>query len=286
MINNKTNIDISVIIVNYKTPKLLYDCINSIFKNQYGLTIEVIVVDNNSQDDSEILVKSNFPNVIWMDMKYNSGFSRANNAGIKIAKGNYILLLNSDTLIIGDCLKNTKDHYISIEKNNDKVGLLGCKIKDFNDAVLFNSSLSFPGIMKIIRANPIYIWLFRKKIPASEVTEKKRSEIHCIDHECKWVSAAFAFCNSNIFKNENLYMDEDFFMYFEDYEWCYRLIKRGYKNYFFPWSGNLPHELRQYYIKRMENIPGHHFGMALYPQDQRSFVLFILYFCITTEFAN
>jgi GT2 family glycosyltransferase len=229
----KDHIDLSVIIVNYKTPKLLFNCVGSVFGNSSGLAVEVIVVDNDSGDDSWDLITSAYPEVIWIGMNYNSGFSRANNAGIGSAKGDYILLLNSDTVIIGDCLRKVFDHYMGLEKRMEKPGLLGCKMRDINGEVLFSSSLAFPGLNKVIKANPIYIRIARNKIPAQEETEKINIQIHHKDHESAWISAAFAFCNADIFKKEGLYLDEDFFMYFEDYEWCHRLVKHGYKNHFY-----------------------------------------------------
>lgn len=228
-----SNIDISIIIVNYKTPQLLYNCIESIENNKSGLNIEIIVVDNDSKDASETLIKTNFPEVLWINIGYNSGFSRANNAGIKRAKGKYLLLLNSDTVIINDCLTKSLDYYKNIEKQNCKVGLLGCKMKDLNEQILFNSNSYFPGIKKIIKANPFYIWFTRKKQKITEDTTTERTKHHCKNHNSAWIGLAFAICNRNVVDVEKLYLDEDFFMYCEDVEWCYRLAKKGYKHFFY-----------------------------------------------------
>lgn len=228
-----SNIDISIIIVNYKTPQLLYNCIGSIEKNITALKIEIIVVDNDSQDGSENLIKINYPNVLWINMGYNSGFARANNAGIHIAKGEYILLLNSDTVIINDCLVESLDYYKNLEKQNIKVGLLGCKMKDLNEQVLFNSNNYFPGLKKIIISNPVYIWFNRKKQGSSENNIAERIRIHCTNHESAWIGFAFAICKRRIIEDEKFYLDEDFFMYGEDVELCYRMAKKGYKHFFF-----------------------------------------------------
>lgn len=226
-------IDISIVIVNYKTPQLLYNCIGSIEKNKAGLNIEIIVVDNDSKDESESLIKTNFPEVLWINMGYNSGFSRANNAGIKRAKGAYILLLNSDTLIIDNCLQKSLEYYKNLEKDNLNPGLLGCKMKDLNENILFNSNSSFPGVKKIWNANPLKIVFSRKKQRPPEVLADEIRKFHLTNHQCTWLGVAFALCNRKLFDKDQLFMDEDFFMYSEDVEWCCRIAKKEYHHFFY-----------------------------------------------------
>src|SRR3989344_155939 len=96
--------DLSVIIVNWNTKKLLEDCLLSIYKYTKGITFEVIVVDNGLSDGSQELVKEKFPKTKLILNKTNLGFTKANNQGIKVAKGKYILLLNSDTYLIENSL--------------------------------------------------------------------------------------------------------------------------------------------------------------------------------------
>src|SRR3989338_8103823 len=97
--------DLSVIIVNWNTKKLLEDCLRSIFKFTKDVSFEVIVVDNGSSDGSQAIVEKKFPQVKLIPNKDNLGFARANNQGIKIAKGKYVLLLNSDTYLIENSFK-------------------------------------------------------------------------------------------------------------------------------------------------------------------------------------
>ena len=91
--------DLSIIIVNYKTPQLTSDCLRSVFANTTGIEFEVIVVDNDSGDDTESLIHRNFPAVQFIQMNYNAGFARANNQGIRQSTGKVVLLLNSDTIV-------------------------------------------------------------------------------------------------------------------------------------------------------------------------------------------
>ena len=97
-------VNVSVIIVNYKTPELILDCLYTIYEQTKVVSFEVIIVDNDSQDNSQFVIQNQYPDVQWIQMNYNSGFARANNAGIKAAAGEYVLLLNSDTLILENAL--------------------------------------------------------------------------------------------------------------------------------------------------------------------------------------
>ena len=91
--------DLSIIIVNYKTPQLLADCLRTVYAQTTAISFEVLVVDNDSGDNSRELVTRAYPAVQWIQMPYNAGFARANNEGIRQAKGKAVLLLNSDTLV-------------------------------------------------------------------------------------------------------------------------------------------------------------------------------------------
>src|SRR3989338_9627627 len=106
--------ELSVIIVNWNTKKLLEDCLKSIFKYTKGVSFEIIVVDNGSRDGSPKMVKNKFPQVKLIPNKENLGFTKANNQGIKIAKGKYILLLNSDTYLTENSFRKLLDKARSI----------------------------------------------------------------------------------------------------------------------------------------------------------------------------
>src|SRR3990167_7255186 len=113
--------ELSVIIVNWNTKKLLEDCLKSIFKYTKGVSFEIIVVDNGSRDGSPKMVKNKFPQVKLIPNKENLGFTKANNQGIKIAKGKYILLLNSDAYLIENSFKKLVEEADSLKN----LGALG-----------------------------------------------------------------------------------------------------------------------------------------------------------------
>ena len=103
--------DVSIIIVNYNTKKLIKNCINSIYKHTKDVDFEIIVSDNGSVDGSVEMIKSEFPNVILIENNANLGFGAANNRGLKIAKGKYIFYLNSDTVLLNNAVKYFFDYW-------------------------------------------------------------------------------------------------------------------------------------------------------------------------------
>src|SRR6476620_8835928 len=117
--------DLSVIIVNFRTFKLTVDCIHSILENSKGLNLEIIVVDNAAKEDINLDFRNIFPDIIYIRSQINLGFGSANNLGISIAKGKYILLINSDTIMLDNC-SNKCFQYMEINQN-DNIGLIGCK---------------------------------------------------------------------------------------------------------------------------------------------------------------
>ena len=110
-------IDISLVIVNYKTPALTDKCLASIYEHTIDINFEIILVDNDSQDESESLIRGKYPNVVWINSGSNAGTSVAYNIGVKAAKGDYVLIMNSDTEFLDNAIKIALDEYTRIEKN-------------------------------------------------------------------------------------------------------------------------------------------------------------------------
>lgn len=222
--------EVSIIIVNYNTADLLRDCIQSIFDTVVDVTFEIIVVDNDSKDNSQEIVRS-FPKVLWLQSGYNAGFSRANNLGIRNASGNYILILNSDTKFYSETLFNSLAYHKKKERS-EKVGITTCHMINHFNEVLFNSNLSIPYFEKIVEANALVIFL--KKLVGFKKNDEheKRLLQHHREHQTCWIGGAFALLNRKLFTENNLWLDEDFFMYGEDIEWCNRISKAGFNHYF------------------------------------------------------
>ena len=224
--------DISIIIVSYKTPELVLGCIRSIFESAPSLKFEIIVVDNANHDGTKALIFDHFQEIVWIDAGYNAGFARANNLGIKRAKGEHILALNPDTTIKPPFL----DDFISFYKAKNielksKLGFLTCRIVSSLDQTLqVGSGKKFVGFKKEIAKNPIFIYLNR----IINVTENSYDPAvsHFTNHEVDFVSGACFIIEKSKIHASKLYFDEDFFLYYEDLELSYRSRKLDFRNYF------------------------------------------------------
>src|SRR3989339_1122584 len=117
------NPELSIVIVSWNVKDLLKNCLDSIYKHQGDLSLEIIVVDNASKDSTINMIKDNFPQVQLITNINNLGFAAANNIGLLRSRGNYILFLNPDTII----LKNALEKMIEFMKQNYQIGIAGCK---------------------------------------------------------------------------------------------------------------------------------------------------------------
>src|SRR5690625_224040 len=196
---------LSIIIINYKTPDLTSRCIDSIYKSDISFPFEIIVVDNNSQDNSKNIVITMFPDIKWIQNSYNSGFGRANNLGVKQAKGEFILLLNSDMLLLPDQNLNVLLNRI---KDNSKIGVIGCKL--LNEDGSFQKSYYYDiGTLKRELRNNVLWYKLMKPVP-------KRLDA---------VMGSFMLFRKTDFEKLEGF-DEDFFMYAEELELCMRFKRK------------------------------------------------------------
>lgn len=215
-------LNISIIIVSFNTKELLSQCIKSIFKHTKGINFEIIVVDNASTDGSQQLIKSDFPKVILIESEINIGFGRANNLGAKHASGDYLFLLNSDTLLIENSIKILKDF---IDNESDpNLAVVGCKLLDKNKKPHISYG-NFPSIYQEIFEYgllKIFKKYYAEKLSPSVID--KGSKIKNVDY----IIGADMFFKKSVFDSIGGF-DEDFFLYYEETEICYRLKKLGYK---------------------------------------------------------
>ena len=217
---------LSIIIVNYNVQHFLEQCLQSVFKALPNINAEVWVVDNNSVDGSVEMVEKKFPEVKLIASKENLGFSKGNNLAIRKSIGQYTLLLNPDTLVEED----TFEKVIQFMDNNPKAGGLGVKMVDGKGNFLPESKRSLPtptvAFYKIFGLSSIF--------PKS----KRFGKYHCghlnknKNHEIEILSGAFMLMRKEALDKVGL-LDEAFFMYGEDIDLSYRIIKGGYKNYYF-----------------------------------------------------
>ncbi len=218
--------DVSVIIVNYNVKFFLEQCIRSVYNSKGDIDIEVIVIDNHSVDGSVQMIREKFPDVTVIENKQNLGFSKANNQGIKVAKGKYILLLNPDTVLQEDTLVKCFEF---MEQCVD-AGALGVKMFDGKGNFLPESKRGLPTPMVAFYK----IFGLSKLFPKSKIFGKyhlgylDKGQNHAVDI----LSGAFMFVRKEVM-NKVGSLDEDYFMYGEDIDLSYKIKKAGYNNYYF-----------------------------------------------------
>ncbi|MGN6533409.1 MAG: glycosyltransferase family 2 protein [Ginsengibacter sp.] len=220
---------LSVIIVNYNVKYFLEQCLLSVLKAMKNIKGEIIVVDNNSTAGSFELFENKFAEVNFIWNKTNDGFAKANNQALKMAKGEYILFLNPDTIVPEDCLEQC----ISFIKSKHNNGALGIKMIDGKGRFLKESKRAFPSpITSFFKLSGI-----SKKFPHSRIFSKY--DLGYLDenenHEVNVLAGAFMMIPQKILHITGGF-DEDFFMYGEDIDLSYRIQKAGFKNFYFAGS--------------------------------------------------
>jgi len=218
---------LSVIIVNYNVEYFLEQCLYSVRRAMQGIEGEVFVVDNDSSDGSMRMVKNKFPEVILVENKENLGFSKANNQGIKMSKGEYVLLLNPDTVVEDD----TFSSIIHFMDEHQDAGALGVKMVDGSGNFLPESKrgLPTPGTAFYKMFGFSSLFPRSKRFSKYHLGYLDENEIHEVDI----LAGAFMLLRKTVLDEIGL-LDETFFMYGEDIDLSYRVIKAGYKNYYFP----------------------------------------------------
>lgn len=213
---------LSIIIVSYNTRELLKNCIESIYMTYLKNNLEILVVDNGSSDGSPAMVREEFGNVILIESKENLGFAKANNIAVKRSKGDYILLLNPDTIVTEACL----DKCVSYMDKHKNIGVLGCKVILPDGRLDLACRRSFPtpevsfyrmtGLSKLFPKN--------KRIGQYNLTYLDENETYEVDS----VVGAFMMVRREVVEQVGM-LDEDYFMYGEDIDWCYRIKQAGWK---------------------------------------------------------
>ena len=217
---------LSIIIVNYNVKYFLEHCLLSVQHACKNIEAEIIVVDNQSTDGSVEMMQQRFPEVILIDNQHNVGFAKANNQGVAISKGEYILYLNPDTIVPEDCFEKC----ISYMEQNQKVGALGCKMIDGQGQFLPESKRGFPstkvaffkisGISSIFKKSKIF-----NGYHLGHLSENDTNKVDVL-------AGCFMFCRREAIVKVGSF-DEDYFMYGEDIDLSYKIKKAGFQNVYF-----------------------------------------------------
>ena len=218
---------VSVIIVNYNTFQITCDCIESTIRHTKDVPYEIILVDNASPKDNpdDFLVR--FPTITLVKSKENGGFAKGNNIGIAVAKGDIILLLNSDTILTEDSISRAAHE---LDKRPD-VGALGVKLV-YPDGGLQHTARKFRSVKNEILD---LLRVFLVFLPYRKRAELMMNRYFKCDFNtyCDWVIGAFMmFYRTTLDLMPEKKLDERFFMYGEDQLWCYQFYEKGFKSYF------------------------------------------------------
>jgi GT2 family glycosyltransferase len=226
------NLKLSIIIINYNTFEMTCDCLRDIYKSKWNFTFEVILVDNASTERDPNEFKQAFPQIILINSNENGGFARGNNLGIAIAQGEYLLILNSDTLNlekgVAQCIQ-----YMDVRKLERDLAGVGCRILS-PDGSMQRAAFDYRGGLETAFLGNSIIGFIASKFGFG----KYRQEAYVIamhekEHAVQAMLGAFMLLRRDVIEKVKP-LDPDFFMYCEEIEWCYRINDSGYRLMYTP----------------------------------------------------
>lgn len=269
---------LSVIILNYNVRFFLEQCIKSVQKSLQNIQGEIIVVDNNSQDDSSAMMRELFPDIQYVENPVNLGFPKGNNIGVDRAKGEYICILNPDTVVAEDTFEKILD-FIDSRQN---IGIVGCKLIDGKGKFLPESKRGIPTVWHSIAKILAMYKLFPNSRSfngyyASHLEQDEQGEVEIL-------VGAFMVMKKDLYRQLEGF-DEQFFMYVEDTDLSYRSLKMGKVNYYFPETVVI-HYKGESTVKDREYIKRFHSGTQFFYQKhfKTSFLFGFLMKIITLSF--
>lgn len=212
---------LSIVIVNWNTKDLLIQCLRSIPHELREVRLEIFVVDNGSTDGSKEVVRAEFPEAILIDNPSNLGFARANNQALRLSKGDYILLLNPDTQMKEGTIETLK----TFMDCHPEAGAVGAQLLN-PDGSRQNSIANFPSLATELLNKSLLRLLFPARFPGKERTYSEPIEVDSVIGACMMV-------RREAIEQVGL-LDEEYFLFLEETDWCYRMRKAGWKIYHIP----------------------------------------------------
>jgi GT2 family glycosyltransferase len=218
---------LSIAIVNYNTKTLLRDCLESIYARANGTPFDICVADNDSRDGSVAMIKAEFPRVKVIENQSNLGFSKANNALITQSDADYILLLNPDTLVVDNAIERVMKYM----EAHSEVGICGCRVLNADRTLQLACRRSIPTPkVAFYRLSGLSRLFPRSKTMARyNLTYEDPEKTHEVDA----VSGAFLMIRRKAIEDIGL-LDERFFMYGEELDWCLRAKRAGWSVVYYP----------------------------------------------------
>ena len=214
-------VDISFIIVNWNTRDILIDCLNSIYKTVTDIDREIYVVDNNSTDGSQDAVKNGFSDVKLIENKTNTGFAHANNQALSVMQGRFAVLLNSDAVLQEGAIKSL----LNFMNNTPEAGIAGVQLLN-KDGSRQNSIDNFPSLETEILNKSILRLISPNKYPSKARGYNAPIEVDSVIGACMIVRKEAM--------EDAGFLDEDYFIFLEETDWCFRMHKKGWKIFHVP----------------------------------------------------
>jgi len=209
--------DLSIIIVTYNSEKYILDCLNSVERATLDIQHEIFLIDNQSVDQTRTVIKKFRNSIVLLENPKNVGFAKAVNMGLRKASGKFILLLNPDVIIQSDSLSPM----INFMKNHSKIGICGCKLLHQDHSLQYSKG-SFPTLFSML--------LFRLVLP------RRMRKYHLWGYEkigrCDWVTGAFMLMRNRLIEEVGFF-DENYFVYYEDMDYCLQVKKKGWEVYYY-----------------------------------------------------
>lgn len=213
--------DLSIIIVAWRVKELLFECLKSLYQHASGLTFEVIVIDNDSGDGTVEMVRENFPQVKVIASQLNLGFAKANNLGLKKAVGRYALFLNPDTKFLDNALLKC----LGKMEEDGQIGVLGCKLLNCNGSLQL-SVRRFPALADhLLMIFKLHHLLSLQRYFALDLDYEKSQPVDQV------MGAFFMVSRAALAKTGP--WDENYYLLFEEVDLCQRMIKAGFKVYYY-----------------------------------------------------
>jgi len=218
--------DVSIIIVAWNVKDLLRDCLKSVFEQTHGIEFEVIYVDNASQDGSVEMAAKEFPSVKIIKNSENKGFIKANNQAIEVAKGRYVLLLNSDTVVLDNAIAKT----VKFADAHPEAAVVGCRVLN-RDRTLQRNCFMYPSFVNTFLA-ATYLY---KIFPKSRFFGRELMTWWAFDEprNVEVVCGCYSMVRKKAIEEVGM-MDPTYFVYGDDPDWCYRFSRAGWKVMFTP----------------------------------------------------
>jgi GT2 family glycosyltransferase len=223
--------DLSIVVVNWNTRELLRDCLASVYSGVGGLAAETIVVDNASTDGSPEMVAAEFPGALLIRNAENRGFAAANNQGFAVARGRHVLLLNSDTVVHGDVLGRS----VAWLDAHPQVGAMGCRVLNTDGSVQRTCAM-YPSVLnQFLQASGL--WKLRRPrfLGRYLMTDWGRDSERAVDT----ISGCYLLVRARVIEEVGP-LDEAFFFFGEETDWCRRMRDAGWKLVFAP-VGEITH---------------------------------------------